>query len=93
MVVESHHGTQNTLEGDVVRSGAISNGTGSSEEDSVCLRSTETFRLWSNSNGSFKQQLSFQEGVPSRLSVALVSSHHTMDDEAQNTNSIAMVSH
>ena len=37
---------RNTLESDVVRSGAIDNGFSASIEDQVCLRSTETFTPW-----------------------------------------------
>lgn len=47
-VIESLDGTHNILDGEVVYSTAISNGPGSSEDNSICPLSAKTFRSWSN---------------------------------------------
>ena len=62
-VLTGHH---NTLESDVVRSVAIGNGSCASIEDSVCHRSTETFRPWRNYARSFNRRLSFQATTTER---------------------------
>ena len=56
-VVTGHH---NTLESDVVRSSAISNGCRASPKNPVGFSSRETFRAWANRAGSINGQLCFQ---------------------------------
>lgn len=55
------------LEGEVVRSGVMSDGLSASIEDPVCFSSTHRLTPWTNYAASFNRQPPFQIAVPSVL--------------------------